>query len=660
MSKLKMWPLYWLNLFCKSFLLLSLLACSVSVVAQTSKPKQPGVIESLELLLDLHKKQFKLLASKVRRNPRVLSSISDIKELGLHPFFVRSILFHSDEKYLSLAGQNKCLFYSLLENDLLKTAEGRIKNVIVNFVTNSGKKESAILTRSDFINQVYKKSCRTKKETSLLFSDENLTSTLQKIDYPTPANKNDCEAILDDWQRNPFTPYLCKIPEHIQLGTVAKRKLSKTGNSDFSRRRTYVELIRRAEFLKKKIPYFERSYLNNLCYGLSNTEKFCRPYIANDVWSKVISGEFPDYFLAPKCKASLGKDKLTKNQLKSCASKFKSEPKFCVNKGKGGLKSFNPSPNCNELSDALMVSQLETDYHDCPGFIDNEGMVNIHRIVSHLDGVKLNSNSKSCINEVNNTFARLLFDYNYEEGWPLRLCYMDRIEDKEKCDPYIPGNNSGDKMAEGNVVANILHRTKGLPSSLKCTVIDTKRFNPNFLEFKTGCYIVYDPNQCTVQFCPKKILNNLREIKDIRYEGKPEFDYFATSFKKEKFSLSNILKEIFKLKESKIRNFTDLIFFLDRKTSNIVHGIGCAEDLVPSSFKKTGLNQCKPLPFIIDGYIKDGTQVNMVTRLAIDDIHSPRLIPWNFIFNSIASYKVLHPLDTWTLFGIQAREGEGN
>ena len=113
MSKLKMWPLYWPSQFYKSsILLIVFLVCLNNVYANSSSTKHPGIIESLEVLLDLHKKQFKLLASKVRRNPKVLSSISNIKELGLHPFFVRSIIFHSDEKYLRLAGQNKCIFYS--------------------------------------------------------------------------------------------------------------------------------------------------------------------------------------------------------------------------------------------------------------------------------------------------------------------------------------------------------------------------------------------------------------------------------------------------------------------------------------------------------------------------------------------------------------------
>jgi hypothetical protein len=659
MLKLKMWPLYWPSLFFRSFLVLIIFCCFGNAYANKLTSKQPGIIESLELLVELQKKQYKLLNSKVRRNPKVLSNISKLKSIYLHPFFMRSILFNSDDKYLNLAKKNKCLFYSLIENDLLKTAEGRIQNVIVNFTTTDGKKESAVLTKNDFIKQVYKRECPNKKETSLLFENQNLVSTLKKITLPVPQTINDCETILEDWQRNPYTPYLCRIPEALRLSDIARKRLKRTENTNFSKRRYFVELIRKGDFFKGKIPYFERSYLNNLCYGLSNKEKFCQPYISDDVWSKVISGEFPTYLLAPKCRAAMKKNKLTKAQLTSCASKFKTEPKYCINKGKGDFKSFSPMPDCETISDSLMVSQLETNYHDCPAYIDNEGMINVHRIINHLKGEKVISTPSTCVNEVNQNFANLLFDFNYEKGWPLKLCYMDKIEDKERCDSYIPGNNDLDKMSESNVVSSILHRTRGLPSNTKCELISMKKFNPNFLQYKTGCYIVYEPEECTVQLCPKKILFNLREIKDIKYVGKQEFDYFATDFKKEKFSLSNILKETFKLKDSKIRNFTELIYFLDRKPANIVHGIGCAEDIIPAFFSKKSFNQCTPLPFIIDGYLKDGSQVKMVTRLAIDDIHSPRQIPWNFIFNSIASYKVLHPLDTWTLYGIQQRKSNG-
>lgn len=655
MLKLKMWHPYLLNLFYRSFFILLLLIASGNGY---STSKGPGVIESLEELLKLHKKKYKLLYDKVRRNPKVLSSIADIKSIELHPFFLNSILFHSDDKYLNLSALNKCKFYSLIENNLLKTAEGRITNVIVNITTMDNNKETAILTTQDFIKQVYKRSCPDKTEVSLLFQGKNLLSTLKKIDFVPPKSKKDCEVILEDWVRNPYTPYLCRIPETINLGQSSRKRLERTGNSNFSKRRYYVELIRKAEYFKKKIPYFERSYLNNLCYGLSKPEKFCRPYISEDVWSKVVNGELPDYLLKPKCRAIAGKSQLSKTQLKSCATKLNLGPKLCISEGKKGFRSFSPMPNCKSISDALISSQLKTDYHDCPGYIDNEGMVNIFRIINHLDDVKTKSTPNSCISEVNKTFANLLFDFDYKDGWPLKLCYIDKIEDKEKCDPYIPGNSSGDKLSEGNVVANILHRTKGLPSNLHCEVINQAKFNPNFLKYKSGCFIVYNPDLCTSQSCPKRILYNLKQIKEIRYVGKSEFDYFPINFKREKFSLSNILKEVHKLKSQKLRNFTDLIYFLDRKPANIVHGIGCAEDLIPANFKKTTLNQCKPLPFIIDGYIKADSQVKMVTRLAIDDIHSPRLIPWNFIFNSISSYKVLHPLSTWTLYGIQKRTVE--
>jgi hypothetical protein len=87
--------------------------------------------------------------------------------------------------------------------------------------------------------------------------------------------------------------------------------------------------------------------------------------------------------------------------------------------------------------------------------------------------------------------------------------------------------------------------------------------------------------------------------------------------------------------------------------NGIVHGIGCIEDLVPEQFQRTAINQCHPLPFIIDGHTQKNDETWLVARLAIDDIHTPRFIMWPNIFNAVSAYRELHPLNTWTLYGIR-------
>ena len=121
----------------------------------------------------------------------------------------------------------------------------------------------------------------------------------------------------------------------------------------------------------------------------------------------------------------------------------------------------------------------------------------------------------------------------------------------------------------------------------------------------------------------------------------------------ERYAFTNLVNEVYKTQERIIRNYTDLTFQLDKLSNGIVHGIGCAEDLVPETFQRSSIYQCQPLPFIIDGVTKRNGENFVVTRLSIDDIHTPRLIQWTNIYNSVSAYQELHPLNTWTLYGIK-------
>jgi hypothetical protein len=88
---------------------------------------------------------------------------------------------------------------------------------------------------------------------------------------------------------------------------------------------------------------------------------------------------------------------------------------------------------------------------------------------------------------------------------------------------------------------------------------------------------------------------------------------------------------------------------LKQNSKAIIHGVGCAEDILPHFFQKNSLNQCRPLPFIIDGTIENDDKVSLIVRTAIDDIQAPRIIDWNYIFNAIKQYSEYHPRKIWSL-----------
>ena len=87
--------------------------------------------------------------------------------------------------------------------------------------------------------------------------------------------------------------------------------------------------------------------------------------------------------------------------------------------------------------------------------------------------------------------------------------------------------------------------------------------------------------------------------------------------------------------------------------NGVIHGIGCAEDLIPEQFQRMAINQCHPLPFIVDGHTEKNGDTLLITRLAIEDVHTPRFLMWPNIFNAVSAYQELHPLNTWTLNGIK-------
>ena len=608
------------------------LVIGLGISAKAFTQENPGIIESLERLLDVHRKQYDQNKSKIQSNLNVLSGFSDLKDVKLDPQFVRSILFHSDDRYLRLTQKDECRFLSTLENNLLRSTEGDISNILVTFKNKNNIIESASIPKNDFFDQIYKKKCLNNREFATLFSEANFQKTIEGMKFPVPKNSTECESIHKEWLDNSFTPYLCRIQQILKK----------------SKNRKQVDLY------NEKIPALQKTYIDNFCNNISSAARFCENYLKNDAWNKVINGEAPTYKLSYKCQNILGKnEEVSATDLKNCAAKFISEPSICETRGNKNFISNFPLQNCDNISDALNKSKLVTNYHDCPGNVDNEGIINIHRIVNHFSPRNIITSKETCSGETSYTFARLNFDIKHEDGWPLKICYMNYIAEKEMCVPYIPGSRLDEPLSEDQVIAKILYHQNGAPAKTKCRIVDSKTYNPLRSEFKFGCFIVYDFETCTTLSCNKKVYWGEKVIPDIKFVGRPIFDYFPTSFVNERYSFSNMLNEVKGTQTRTIKNLTDLKFYLDKMPNGIVHGVGCVEDLLPEEFQRTVMNQCHPMPFIIDGHTIKNGETWLVLRAAIDDIHTPRLVLWQNIFNSVSAHSELHPLNTWTLYGIK-------
>ncbi len=628
--KLKTSPQFLRKLYCKTLILACLICFSDKALTQENS--NPGIIESLERLIELQKTQFQSSKNKGLSNLKVLNDISALNDIKLNSEYIKSLILHSDERFLKLAQKDDCRFLSMIETNLLKTADGNIDNIIIDFKNSSGAIETVSVPKDGFFEQIYKKKCLNNREFSILFSDLNIQKTIEGVKFTIPKNKAECSKIQQEWMDNSFTPYLCRIQQSFKK----------------------PDLKRQAEFYRGKIPLMQRIYLDNLCNSLSKPELFCNNYLKDDVWSKILNSEMPDYKMSYKCQDMYNKkEKLTPQEMRNCASKLATDNLFCETRGNKDYISNFPLQNCNNISEALNKSKLQTNYHDCPGRIDNEAMTNIHRIVNHFSPRPIVSTKETCSGEASYTFAKLNLDIKHEAGWPLKICYLNRIDNKEACVTYIPGSRADEPLSEDLVVAKILYQQKGANPKTTCRIVDSKTYNPLRSEFKYGCFIVYNIDNCTSIACDKKVIWEEKLQTDIKFAGKPVFDYFPTAYMSERYAFTSLLNEVKGTQARMIRNLTDTKFFLDKMPNGIVHGIGCIEDLIPEQFQRTAINQCHPLPFIIDGHTQKNNETWLVARLAIDDIHTPRFIMWPNIFNAVSAYRELHPLNTWTLYGIK-------
>jgi hypothetical protein len=617
----------------------------------------PGLFSSLNQLIKIHKKASKSQLRKLK-DESLPFPLEESKDIRLDPFFLQSLLFYSDEKYFTLLNNFPCDLYALLENNLLRSSQGIIENVVVSVLSAQNKPYTVLLTKKKFLNFIYGKQCIDNKELSSLFNRKNIKVALKEANLKNPKSYKNCLETFQAHLKSTSTPYLCKIPLSIRLGKKAEKSFPYVPPENTKLKNLLSTQIFNKSFYQKNISEFQLNYLEGLCNNLKDAEKFCSFFKANDAWSKVLSGENPSYFLNYRCKTLLkiGKNP-SKAQLKKCAERFIKNPTLCLSNIDDDKTHAFPLQRCDTLSRLLNRSKLKTDYQDCPGVIENQMVTNIFRISAHFAESETSLKmAKKCSSTVNTTFANLFLQSGSKDNWPLKVCYNDIATDEKTCLPYVPSKKHDFELSEGIVISQILQKTHGILPSEKCLVVDQKDFNPVLLKYRNGCFIVRDEN-CSSIKCARKIIYKKKIIKGIQYEGTPSFYYFpsaSTDIANDSKSVAMMMKSEKKLRYKKLRNLPEILAFFQTSKKVLAHGIGCAGDILPQYFKKRSFNECIPLPFIIDGYYKDHKKrTYLITRLSIDDLHSPRPINWNKIYSAVKNYSFFHSMNSWLLYGIK-------
>lgn len=602
------------------------------------KPAYPGIVYSFDRILQLEKKQWEKIEKEIPKKSITTKELESATSVNLNPAFLARLILHSEKRYLYLAKQNECAFWALLENKLFNY---KGNNLIVDIVNPSKASTNsttvtAMVGAEDFFKYLYSKKCFKNREVEALFNVNKIPELLKNIDFAIPHQEKECQEIFRNWVNSPYTPYICKLA---------------TLFPDFPK-------------MQEQFTQLQHNYINNLCLNLDSATKFCAPYLDSSYWTKILNGEREQDALYYRCIDILKKSEINKQDYRSCIQRMEEKDDLCNYAGAILFPSLSPRPNCQSISLALSSGRLVNRQEDCPAFASHEGVINSNRIfMNFFPQISFESNRENCASNAWGSFFKIVTSTNSDKIWNYNLCYFNKVQDKEACFPVFPEGKGESNWpnsellthAESKVIAKILIQSLGAPEDLVCHLVDQKHYLPVLLKFKRGCYLVYDEN-CQGINCKKEIIYNEQKIKNIKTKTGVLANYFPTSIREDSYSISYMLKTFTDLTEVPIKNASELNFFLSQNKKTIIHGTGCREDLLPSFFIKKAMNQCTLLAFIIDGYFEKDATKYIVIRTAIDDVHSPRIISWNELYNSIRNYQELHPLKSWTLYALKPKK----
>ncbi|MBT4793344.1 MAG: hypothetical protein HON90_17365, partial [Halobacteriovoraceae bacterium] len=312
---------------------------------------------------------------------------------------------------------------------------------------------------------------------------------------------------------------------------------------------------------------------------------------------------------------------------------------------------LSPKPDCEVLSQALLKSRLYHQYNDCPSRVGNDAVTSFARVLSHFGDYDLPPDIH-CETSSTYPFAKFSEEFSEFQTWQVNLCFINKInQNKKVCYPVLYDHIKGEKISLAETIKKLVYRLKGHSAS-SCKIITASEYKPELLKYKNGCHIIKDPMQCSGVKCTFKVMLNESEFTNYTSESKLAFNLFPVDFTNQNKSLKNIYQRAKQRTFKRIINVTSFINTFNQHKKSIFLGLGCAEEIYPAHFQRQALNQCSPLPFIVDGYFKDQDTYSLITRTSIDQIQAPRIIPWTQLFSALKHYQKLHPKNEWSFHAI--------
>lgn len=622
-----------------------------ALVLFSFQTKAQGLFQTFDTIIKIQKTNYnKKLQTLVNRNFE-LSDIKDVNQVKLDPDFIASFIFNSPSRYISLGIKDKCSLYDLLTTDLLQGNSGPLDTVIIQYKDQKGKNKTHTLPLSSFMTFIAYKQCPKVKKLKTYFLPKNLRQTLKTYSLKTPTSYTQCFDVHKSFVNDIKTPHLCSLIENIRNVKQKRTRLRNMSRANFRKYTNLKVQIDQIESSKKIIKPNALNYLTDLCLNINKPKLFCNSFFEQNTWTKVSKSKDKRSILRHYCSDLYPKKKsLSKQNIKECVKKLTKENKLCHTLGtqKGALF---PKPNCKLISKALAFSNLFSDYDDCPALAGNEVTTSLSRLFIHLDQ-KIPLKPTHCSLYSTQPYAQFSVDNNDAATWQVNLCYEDKIKREKVCLPTILGNIADSKINISQNIQKIAARLKGYKSPKGCQVIKQSRYQPALLEYQNGCFIIFNENHCLGTDCQFKVIIDQQPFTNFSFESDLSFDLFPRRFIDENKSIIKVLETIKRKRFKIIKSVSSLTREFKKDPKTVVLGISCAEGILPTFYKTKHINQCTPLPYLVDGFIEKNGIYSLIIRTSLDHIHAPRIIPWSYVFDSLVQYQKYHPTGLWGLNAI--------
>lgn len=627
----------------KGVLALPLLLVSTHIFSQS-------LFESLENSHKSDIENYPKFLQKHLNKPFEVNKIEDLSSIKFHRFFLDNLIFNNRNEVLNLATRDECSLIDLLGTNLLYSSSGKLNYVVVKWQKNAEESEVHTLTKAAYLTSIGYKKCPNSEKLKAFFDMRNVQRTLKSENISFPKSLSECKSIHQNFVNNVKAPYLCEIANKVES---LPRKKVQLKNMSKSSTRNYQNLNREiveAKRLKEIINPTALDFLSNLCSRSYSSSKYCEEIFKKTYWSNSIEGLVSSSPLDNLCRSYLKKPTTSKEDLKLCNNAFAANKSLCSTLG-NSAEAMTPLPDCNELSRALSFSRLYKNYKDCPKKVGHLPLVTASRILGHFN--KSLKSDSSCELSSIAPFAEFNQKFLESEFWQMSLCYEDKILRKTTCMPTTLFDLPDSEISLAHTMGKTLARLRGFNNKdQSCKVINKEIYNPSLLEFKSGCYIVKEIEECFGVNCKFNVYLNDQLFDKYKISYDLQFDLVPYRFTEANKSFLSLIEKHYKKTSKKVLNISSLKRVFENRKDAIVLGIGCLNDLLPSKLSSIGFNECSPMPFIVDGFIEDSSSYSLITRTSLDYIHAPRIVPWTRIFSSIKNYQRFHPLKEWSFYAI--------